>query len=304
MTGHPPADCGNRAESRRAGHCPLRSRGSTAWLGLQPAASGPGPGWFSQYKQLTHCVSLLSFLLTIIALLLTLCLVQLNFLFKSQSTLQETTLRDLSGRLEKLNRSYLLLFSQYPALNQYCPINTTTTERQCRPCLDGWLLLGDKCLLFSQDRADWISSQYHCMALGGAVVTVRTEEEQCVRKSFFDLKQSCGLLVKMFVCRPTTPTEEEDEVFLFNEAQRLSHGDSYWLRLRRSRSDGLWQWGDGSQLEKGPEFWERESDKSGQSSVDLCGRLTPGGDYSRSWYTSGCSTRLRRICERRKASLQ
>ncbi|XP_034559988.1 C-type lectin domain family 1 member A-like [Notolabrus celidotus] len=143
------------------------------------ACFGSVGGCVTQYRQLAHYFSLLCFLLIIVTLLLTLCLVQLTLVFQTQSTLQGTKVRDLTDKLEKLNQSYRLLFDQYPALNQYCPVhNVSTGERACRPCPDGWTPQGQKCFLFSQDRADWISSQYHCMTLGGAVVTVRTEEEQ------------------------------------------------------------------------------------------------------------------------------
>ncbi|XP_026203814.1 C-type lectin domain family 6 member A-like isoform X2 [Anabas testudineus] len=226
---------------------------------------------FRQYRQLAHYFSLLCFLLTIVTLLLTLCLVQTTLVFRAQSTLQETKLRDLTHRLEKLNKSYHLLFSQYPALNQYCPVsNSTTAERKCSLCPAGWTPQGEKCFLFSQDRADWISTQYRCMTLGGAVATVRTEDEQ---------------------------------VFLWKKAQSLSQGDSYWLGLRSSGAHGGWQWSDGSKVEKGPQFWEREPDSTADSR-ELCGRLTPGDNYRRSWFTSRCSNSLRSICERRQASLQ
>ncbi|KAK2830816.1 hypothetical protein Q5P01_018747 [Channa striata] len=196
--------------------------------------------------------------------------VQTTLLFQSQSKLQETKLRDLTNRLETLNKSYHLLFSQYPALNQYCSAgNSSTGERQCSPCPAGWTPQGDKCFLFSQDRADWISSQYHCMTLGGATATVRTEDEQ---------------------------------VFLWKKAQSLSQGDSYWLGLRSSTADGGWQWSDGSGLKEGPQFWWREPDATADNR-ELCGRLTPGDDYRRSWFTSRCSNSLRSICEKRQASL-
>ncbi|KAK9527159.1 hypothetical protein VZT92_015816 [Zoarces viviparus] len=225
--------------------------------------------WLARYRELAHYFSLLCFLLVVVALLQTLCLVQITSVFQSQWTLQETKLGDATHRLEKLNQSYQLLFSQYPALNQYCPVsNTTTGERACRPCPDGWTPQGHKCFLFSADRADWISSQYRCLALGGAVATVRTEEEQ---------------------------------VFLCNKAQSLSQGDSYWLGLRSSGGDAGWQWSDGSPLEGGPGFWGHEPDKT--DGGELCGRLTPGHDYRRSWFTYRCSNLLRRICERRQASL-
>nr|XP_020471062.1 C-type lectin domain family 6 member A-like [Monopterus albus] len=228
-------------------------------------------GRLSQHRQVAQYFSLLCFLLTIVTLLQTLCLVQITLVFQSQSSQQDATLRDLTSRLEKLNQSYRLLFSQYPALNQYCPVsNSSTGERACRPCPAGWTPQGEKCFLFSRDRADWISSQYRCMALGGAVATVRTEDEQ---------------------------------VFLWTNTQRLSQGDSYWLGLRSSGADGGWHWSDGSALEKGPQFWEHQPDKT-VDSRELCGRLTPGDDYRRSWFTSRCSSSLRSICERRQAALQ
>ncbi|XP_074543022.1 C-type lectin domain family 6 member A-like [Halichoeres trimaculatus] len=224
----------------------------------------------TQYRQLAHYFSLLCFLLIIVTLLLTLCLVQLTWVFQDQSSLQETKLRDLTVKLEKLNQSYRLLFDHYPALNQYCPVhNISTGERACTPCPSGWMPQGQKCFLFSRDRADWISSQYRCMTLGGAVAIVRTEEEQ---------------------------------VFLWKEAQRLSQGDSYWLGLRNGGGDGGWEWADGSQLEKGPQFWAREPDDADHRT--LCGRLTPGDNYRMGWFISRCSSQMKRICERRQAGLQ
>ncbi|XP_008401535.1 C-type lectin domain family 4 member E-like [Poecilia reticulata] len=230
-----------------------------------------GKASFSDHRQLAHYLSLLCFLLTIVTLLQTLCLVQIMLTSQSQSSLQENKLQELTNRLEKLNQSHHLLFAQYPALNQYCPINNSSTgERKCRPCLTDWTLQGEKCFYFSEDRADWISSQYLCMSLGGALATIKTEEEQ---------------------------------EFLFKMAQSRSQGDSYWLGLRSSAVDGTWQWSDGTPLQNGPQFWEHEPDVTGERK-ELCGRLTPGDNYRKSWFSSSCSGQLRRICERRQASLQ
>ncbi|XP_041664367.1 C-type lectin domain family 6 member A-like [Cheilinus undulatus] len=215
----------------------------------------------SHYRQLAHYFSLLCFLLIIVTLLLTLCLLQLTLVFQTQSTLQDSKLRDLTDKLEKLNQSYRLLFDQYPALNQYCPVSNTSTG--------GWIPQGQKCFLFSQDRADWISSQYRCMTLGGAVVIVRTEEEQ---------------------------------VFLWKKAQSLSQGDSYWLGLRSSGGGLGWRWSDGTELEEGPQFWAHAPDEA--DNRELCGRLTPGGNYKMGWFISRCSSHLKSICERKQASLQ
>lgn len=58
--------------------------------------------------------------------------VQISLVFQSQSSLQEAKVSDLTSRLEKLRRSYQLLFSQYPALNQYCPVsNHTAGGKRC-----------------------------------------------------------------------------------------------------------------------------------------------------------------------------
>ncbi|KAG7215419.1 hypothetical protein INR49_006519 [Caranx melampygus] len=108
------------------------------------------------------------------------------------------------------------------------------------------------------------------MAVGGAVATVRTEDEQ---------------------------------LFLWRTAQSLSQGDSYWLGLRSSTDSG-WKWSDGSPTETGPQFWFWEREPDTADGKELCGRLGPVDNYRRSWFTSSCATQLRRICERRQAALQ
>ncbi|MED6252738.1 hypothetical protein ATANTOWER_016217 [Ataeniobius toweri] len=90
----------------------------------------------SDHRQLAHYLSLLCFLLTIMTLLQTLCLVQITLTSQSQSTLQENKLRELTNRLEKLKQSHHLLFTQYPALNEYCPTSNSSTggcDQQVQP---------------------------------------------------------------------------------------------------------------------------------------------------------------------------
>lgn len=43
------------------------------------------------------------------------------------------------------------------------------------------------------------------------------------------------------------------QLFLWQKAQSLSQGDSYWLGLRSSGADGGWHWSDGSSVEKRPQ---------------------------------------------------
>lgn len=50
-----------------------------------------------------------------------------QIMLTSQSSLQENKLQEMTNRLEMLNQFHHLLFTQYPALNQYCPINNSST---------------------------------------------------------------------------------------------------------------------------------------------------------------------------------
>ncbi|KAM6959192.1 CD209 antigen-like protein C [Aplochiton taeniatus] len=196
--------------------------------------------------------------------------VQITLVFQSQSTLQEVKLKNLTQKLDAMNRSYIFLFHKYPALNQYCPVaNITTNERVCRPCPEGWESVRQRCYLFSQDRRDWISSQYHCTSLGGSLVMVRSEDEQ---------------------------------VFLWNKAKGLSQGDSYWMGLRSSSLDGTWNWVDGTPMEGGHQFWEHVPEKA--DTKELCAHLSPGDSYKAGWYTTRCTNKLKIICERTEGSLQ
>ncbi|KAG8004920.1 NKG2-D type II integral membrane protein, partial [Nibea albiflora] len=170
---------------------------------LEEQKTAAGKSVLSQYTQLAYYFSLLCFLLVIITLLQTFCLVQITFVFQSQSTLQETKVRDLTKQTGEaqpvISAPVLPVSSSEPVL----------LKRACSPCPAGWVPQEEKCYLFSEDRGDWISSQYRCLTLGGTVAIIRTEEEQ---------------------------------VFLFKKAQSLSQGDSYWLGMRSSSADGSWQW--------------------------------------------------------------
>ncbi|CAB1321024.1 unnamed protein product [Coregonus sp. 'balchen'] len=228
--------------------------------------------WFTQYRQLSHYLALLCFLLTMATLLQTFYLVQITLVFQSQSTLQEVRLKDLTQKLNTLNHSYLLLFHKYPALNQYCPVtNSNTNERVCMPCPEGWESFGERCYLYTYDRRDWISSQYHCLSVGGNLAMVKSEEEQ---------------------------------IFLWKRAKELSQGDSYWIGLRNGNPGGAWHWVDDSPVEKGfwDIFWDHEPEKG--DTRELCARLSPGDSHRAGWYATMCKNSLKSICERTQGTLQ
>uniref|UniRef100_A0A6Q2YK26 C-type lectin domain-containing protein n=1 Tax=Esox lucius TaxID=8010 RepID=A0A6Q2YK26_ESOLU len=53
-----------------------------------------------------------------------------------------------------------------------------STLKEANSCPEGWESFGEKCYLYSQDRWDWSSSQYHCLSAGGNLAMVKNEEEQ------------------------------------------------------------------------------------------------------------------------------
>lgn len=64
--------------------------------------------------------------------------------------------------------------------------------------------------------------------------------------------------------------------FLWEKAQSLSQGDSYWVGLRSSGADGDWQWSDGSLLEKGPQWvwWQAWGRGGGGAGQTVCADLS------------------------------
>ncbi|XP_030644446.1 C-type lectin domain family 4 member E-like [Chanos chanos] len=211
-------------------------------------------------------LALLCFLLATVTLLQTCYVLQITMVFKSQAATKDAGFKDLMVKYQVLNNSYATLFRKYPALNQYCTV-TNGSVHECKPCPAGWELFGEKCYFFSSDRRDWLSSWYLCLSQGGHLATVKNKEEQ---------------------------------KFLWDEAQRLSQGDSYWLGLANVNPDKVWRWVDDSAMEDSIQFWDEPPQT--EDSRELCARLTARADPKTSWYFITCKNVLKRICERRQGS--
>ncbi|XP_019905755.3 C-type lectin domain family 4 member E-like [Esox lucius] len=227
---------------------------------------------YSRYRLLAHYLALLCFLLTLAILLQTCYLLQITLSFQSQSTLKEAKLKDLTQKLDSLNQSYLLLFRKYPALNQYCSIaNSTNNERECSSCPEGWESFGEKCYLYSQDRWDWSSSQYHCLSAGGNLAMVKNEEEQ---------------------------------IFLWKRAKELSQGDSYWVGLRKGNPGKASQWVDNSPVANWFLDVFGDNDPKNVDTRELCAVLLPADSHKADWYATTCMNSLKSICEKTQGTLQ
>ncbi|KAJ8000039.1 hypothetical protein DPEC_G00200670 [Dallia pectoralis] len=219
--------------------------------------------WYLRYRQIAHYLALLCFLLTLATLLQTCYLLQITWIFKSQSASQEAKLKDLTQKLDSLNQSYALLFRKYPALNQYCSVtNSTSNERECTSCPEGWESFGEKCYFYSHDRQDWSSSQYHCLSAGGNLAMVKNVEEQ---------------------------------IFLWKRAKELSQGDSYWVGLRKGTPGKASQWVDNAPVENWFLDVFGDNDPKNLDTGDLCALLLPADSHKTDWYATTCKNNLKSI---------
>ncbi|XP_035648535.1 lactose-binding lectin l-2-like [Oncorhynchus keta] len=208
--------------------------------------------WHTQYRQLSHYLALL---------------------FSAECGHTPTDLlllKDLTQKLNTLNNSYVLLFHKYPTLNLYSPV-TTPSERECRPCPEGWDSFGERCCLYTQERQNWISGQYHCLSVGGNLAMVKSEEEQ---------------------------------IFPWKRAKELSQGDSYWIGLKNGNPGGAGTGWTTPRWKKG--FWDiswyHEPEKG--DTRELCARLSQGDSHRAVWYATMCKNSLKTICEKTQGTLQ
>uniref|UniRef100_W5MJ58 C-type lectin domain-containing protein n=1 Tax=Lepisosteus oculatus TaxID=7918 RepID=W5MJ58_LEPOC len=200
--------------------------------------------------------------------------------FQTQNLSLKKNCSQMSKKYKKLNNTYNEMFQKYPVLMKYCPVRDMTSnvaERDCQPCPERWVSFKEKCYFYSSDRLDWTASEHQCMAQGGHLVIVETEEEQA------------------------------SQAFLWEKANRRSQGDSYWIGLTGLKgNDGDWLWVDNTPLKKGQfcKYWGQRVSNSWNennketSSTELCVRMTPSLKYRTLWYKSVCKNLFKRICEK------
>uniref|UniRef100_W5MJ45 C-type lectin domain-containing protein n=1 Tax=Lepisosteus oculatus TaxID=7918 RepID=W5MJ45_LEPOC len=173
----------------------------------------------TMYRQAVMFLGLLCMLLVIANILLAVYrnLLQVTNRFQTQNLSLKKNCSQMSKKYKKLNNTYNEMFQKYPVLMKYCPVrDMTSNERDCQPCPERWVSFKEKCYFYSSDRLDWTASEHQCMAQGGHLVIVETEEEQA---------------------------------FLWEKANRRSQGDSYWIGLTGLKgNDGDWLWVDNTPL--------------------------------------------------------
>ncbi|XP_028836138.1 killer cell lectin-like receptor subfamily B member 1B allele A isoform X4 [Denticeps clupeoides] len=167
----------------------------------------------------------------------------------------------LQEQVHQLNQTleFILKFDQFP-VQQYCQdVNSSTKERICNPCQNGWKNYMSSCYKFQMTDFPWTTwnkGKTNCSQLGAHLVIIDTKEEQ----------------------------------EYINNHTRYYYDDfhGYWFGLSKSHA-GKWHWVNGSELNGGN--WKDNRDDGN------CAMTMPSSDPSRSWAAKNCAMENRWICE-------
>ncbi|KAM9852648.1 asialoglycoprotein receptor 2-like [Aulostomus maculatus] len=163
---------------------------------------------------------------------------------------------DLQKKRDDLNWTIgvILEYDQFP-VDEYCP------QKECEPCLSGWLLFQSSCYFFSDpsEKLSWSRGASRCRDVHSDMVLIETQEEQD---------------------------------FLNNHTKSYESDRGYWIGLKKDASDE-WMWDNGKNLTV--MFW-----LPGQESREgNCGVILSDADPLANWRKARCDYVNPWICERR-----
>ncbi|KAJ8398911.1 hypothetical protein AAFF_G00418190 [Aldrovandia affinis] len=126
--------------------------------------------------------------------------------------------------------------------------NNQLQKRECRHCPEGWQLRNSKCYYISTENKSWKDSRSECLKQGADLVIIESKEEQ---------------------------------EFIF---KYTIDGNSYWIGLSDSATEGNWLWVDGTPLQDDKEFWMTGQPNDYNRSED-CAGTWPGENK---WFDAPC----------------
>ncbi|XP_072249495.1 asialoglycoprotein receptor 2-like [Leuresthes tenuis] len=144
------------------------------------------------------------------------------------------------------------------------PVKELCPQKECKPCLDGWLLFQSSCYLFTDDESSWRWKNWE------------TSRDRCKEKN-------ADLVV--------IGSQEEQE-FISNHTKNYDAKNGYWIGLSKNTND-VWMWVDGSDVTE--MYWVKESDPSRLS----CAISNPSERPLANWDKVSCSMKNQWICETR-----
>ncbi|KAM8848156.1 uncharacterized protein ACB058_011935 isoform 1-T3 [Synchiropus picturatus] len=127
-------------------------------------------------------------------------------------------------------------------------------------CQAGWRKFNTSCYFISMSRRNWTESRRDCLAKGGDLVVIDSEEEQMFVSTLLDVSQNS------------------------------------WIGLTDSTAEGAWIWVDGSPVTT--EFWQPGQPNDWKQNQD-CGEITRSSSEGRGeWNDDGCFAQQLWICEK------
>ncbi|KAM9795594.1 uncharacterized protein ACB057_010466 [Neosynchiropus ocellatus] len=127
-------------------------------------------------------------------------------------------------------------------------------------CQAGWRKFNTSCYFISTSRRNWMESRRDCLAKGGDLVVIDSEEEQMFVSTLLDVSQNS------------------------------------WIGLTDSTTEGAWIWVDGSPVTA--EFWQPGQPNDWKADQD-CGEITRSSSDGRGeWNDDGCFAEQLWICEK------
>ncbi|XP_039661849.1 asialoglycoprotein receptor 1-like isoform X2 [Perca fluviatilis] len=168
----------------------------------------------------------------------------------------ETERNILRGPIQNISRAQW-------SIDEYCPKENNVSERQCRDCQKGWMLIKSSCYLINDppDLKTWEEAREDCRARSSDLVVV----------------------------------DDEDEQIVLHWYSRYGGYGRYgsWIGLRAE--GGRWKWIDGSDLTESVSYWidEPPPPTDGQCAIF----------YKYSWISRSCAERYTWICQKKPLSV-
>ncbi|MED6267883.1 hypothetical protein CHARACLAT_016603 [Characodon lateralis] len=151
----------------------------------------------------------------------------------------------------------ILQYDNFP-VTEHCP------HKECKPCLDDWVLFQSNCYLFTKDERSyswktWEQSREFCNKKNAELVVIDSQEEQ------------------QFINNNMTKYHVDEQ-----------HG--YWIGLKKDTKD-TWTWVDGRNVSL--TYWSTEEPGY------ICGLSNPHINHLSNWVKKSCTMKNRWICETR-----
>ncbi|XP_068605802.1 galactose-specific lectin nattectin-like [Brachionichthys hirsutus] len=101
----------------------------------------------------------------------------------------------------------------------------------CCPCKSGWMVAGDRCVMFNFKKMSWANAESSCISAGGNLASIHTEEEYTFIRDV--VLQATGQNATTWVGGYDAP---EDGKWFWSDGKHFNF--TYWGKNEPSNKDG------------------------------------------------------------------